>query len=329
MTNLKRKILEQVKPIEVFQKYIDADVRFGRAIKSPLRHDKHPSFNIYRNETGNVYYKDFGGDRGDCFHFVMRLFDCDFKTCLNIIAKDFNVIDLPGIDLPTKKKIKIPKIEIRKRKEVDMLVKPWSGVTLHYWDKYGITQDILENYNVKSLEWFEIGGFKIKTNLYDPIFCFDYDNGGFKFYRPLAKDKKYKFLCNTLSTDVFGLNQLSDNEEIVVICAGQKDVLSLYANTGIRGIALNSEKNIYYDSLHIRVSNQADTIMICYDRDETGLTEMEKISTDRNIPCIDLRNFEFEGKDISDFFQNYPGELEDFKSYVKTIKNDNTDNYIL
>lgn len=328
MTSLKRTILDQVKPIDIFQKYIDADVRFGKAIKSPLRHDKNPSFNVYRNETGNIYYKDFGGDRGDCFHFVMRLFDVDFKTCLEIIAKDFGVMDIPGLT-PMKRQPIIPKIEIRKRKEVDMFVKPWSGVTLRYWEKYGITKKVLEEYNVKSLEWFSISGFRAKTNLYDPIYCFDYENGGYKFYRPMTKDKKYKFLCNTFSTDVFGLNQLGKEEKIVVICAGQKDVLSLYSNTGIRGISLNSEKNIYHESLHIKVSESADTIMICYDRDETGMSEMSKISTERNIPCIDLRVFDFEGKDISDYFADTYTNAEEFISHINQIKHDNTDDYIL
>ena len=325
MTDLKRKILEQVRPIEIFQKYIDVDVRFGKAIKSPLRHDRNPSFNIYRNETGNVYYKDFGGDRGDCFHFVMRLFDIDFKTCLEMIANDFSVIDIEGLDIPIKKKrLVTPKLQIRKRKEVAMNETNWSPHTLEYWKPYNINWEVLALYNVRPLRWFMIGGFKIKSTPMDPIFCYDYDNGGYKFYRPLTKQKKWKFLCNTFSTDVFGLNQLSQNEEIVVICAGQKDVLSLYANTGIKGIALNSEKNIYHESLHIKISEVAETIMICYDKDETGIKESSKISKEYNIPLIDLRDFDFSGKDLSDFFADPTTDTQQLINYINDIKNANS-----
>lgn len=329
MTNLKRKILSQVRALDIFQKYIDVDVRFGKAIKSPLRNDRNPSFNIYRNETGKVYYKDFAGDRGDCFQFVMRLFDVDFKTALEIIANDFGVMDIEGLEIPKRKTPVLPKINIRKRKEVEFLVKSWTGIGLDFWKRYGITPQALAEYDVKSLEWYVISGFKVKAKLSDPIFMYDYRNGGYKFYRPLTENRKYKFLSNTFATDVFGLNQLNNHQEIIVLCAGQKDVLSLFCNLGIRGIALNSEKNLYHEDLHIKLSSIAKNIMICYDRDETGREEAIKISNEYNIPLIDLRSFDFEGKDISDFFcekismKDHEG-IDKLKNYINSLKDDNT-----
>ena len=259
----------------------------------------------------------------------MRLFDVDFKTALEIIANDFGVMDIEGLDIPVRKKTILPKINIRKRKEVEFLVKSWTGMTLDFWKSFGITPVALADYQVKSLEWYIISGFKVKSKLSDPIFMYDYENGGYKFYRPLTTNRKYKFLSNTFSTDIFGMNQLGTKEEIVVLCAGQKDVLSLYCNLGIRGVALNSEKNLYHDDLHIKLSSIANNIMVCYDRDETGLEEAMKISKEYNLPLIDLRSFDFEGKDLSDFFleklhdKDYEA-IEKLKTYINSLKDDNT-----
>lgn len=303
MNDLKKKILNRVRPIDIFNRYIDEDIRFGKSIKSPLRVDKNPSFNIYRNETGNVYYKDFAGDRGDCFEFVMQLFGCDFKTALEIVANDFNVLDFDDFTMP-ERKIKIPKLYIKKRKKIEYLARDFRQHELLYWMQFGINKSYLEEYKVKAIEWFKIGGFTFQSTSTDPIFAYIYDDDGVKLYRPLTANKKYKFVCNTKSTDIFGINQITEKQEIVIICAGQKDVLSLYSNTGIRGIALSSEKAVYYEDLHLKLLTLSTEIAICYDIDKTGQEAEDAISKEYGIRKIKLSELDFEGKDISDFFKD-------------------------
>ena len=91
MISLKDTILDKISEIEIFERYLGMNIKLGKAMVSPLRDEKNASFNIYQNETGSVYYKDFGDERGDCFKFVMELFNCSFPDALKLIASDFGI----------------------------------------------------------------------------------------------------------------------------------------------------------------------------------------------------------------------------------------------
>ena len=75
----KENILLLVADEDIFRKYIDRNFEIGEVFNSPLRPggDPHPSFAIYYNRfIQKLMYKDHGngGDGGDCFKFVMRLY---------------------------------------------------------------------------------------------------------------------------------------------------------------------------------------------------------------------------------------------------------------
>src|SRR5688572_1848623 len=122
--NLREIILDQVTEMEIYQHYLGGEVKLGRAMKSPLRQEKHPSFNVYQSQSnGKIYWKDFGDERGDCFTFVMRLHNCTFQEALHLVAQDFNLDikedkrDLSQIRRAAKK-IRIPQIFSNPRKEL-------------------------------------------------------------------------------------------------------------------------------------------------------------------------------------------------------------------
>lgn len=316
---LKELILSQISELEIFEKYLGVKVKLGKAMKSPLRDEKHPSFNIYQNEHGHVYYKDFGDERGDCFKFVMEIHGCSFKESLELIAQDFGINnsdqDLSRIRRIASR-IRIPKIYINPRKEFPYARTEWDELQLDLWSKANITTDVLQEYNTWPVSKVKIpkrdgGSFTLYSKNQDPIYCFDYENGVKKFYRPNAPDKKYKFISNLRKGDIFGLKQLRNHvqktgtkEELVIICAGQKDCLSLYSNTGIRVIALNSESAALTKELYIELMGYTEQLAVCYDNDETGYKNATKIREEYSIPWINLGKIVHpdEVNDLYDFF---------------------------
>ena len=306
MGKLREKILDQVSEIEIFERYLGIQVKLGRAMVSPLRQERHASFNVYQSESnGKIYYNDFGDERGDCFKFVMALHSCTFPEALALVAQDFGIDgsgkeNLDGIRR-TAKKIRIPQIFSNPRKEFPYARMEWSHQLLKLWNSGYVRLEVLIEYNTWPVDKIKVpkrdddGHFILKSSIEDPIYCFDYENGVKKFYRPFVKDKQYKFMSNLRKGDIFGLKQLKDyvtktgkKERVVIVCAGQKDCLSLYSNLSIRGIALNSESASVSNELYIELIQYAESILVCYDNDETGIKHAQKIKNEIGIDNIFL-----------------------------------------
>ena len=95
--NTKEKILSAVSEMEIFEEYARpfGYTKPGKPFSDPKvlpRKQKTPSMYIV-DKGSSPYFKEFSsGDGGDCFAFVMRVMNCDFKTALEHIARDFILI---------------------------------------------------------------------------------------------------------------------------------------------------------------------------------------------------------------------------------------------
>lgn len=310
MNSLKELILEKIDSFDIFKRYIGSDLRPGRAIKSPLRDgDKHPSFNVYRNKNGKALFKDFAGEEGDVFYFVMLLYNVDFKTAIDIIADDFDIEkkDLNSIRTMRKSALdNLPRITLKKRAVFDYQEEGMVDSDFNYWHGFGIGLSVLHEYGVKKALYVGGSGQEKKWMLHstddDPIYFYDYGEGAVRFYRP--KNTMLKHFGNVNGSDIFGYSQAAKDEEskCVVICAGQKDCLSLYANTGIRGVSLNSEScNLSIDTF-FKLKDLSENLFVCYDNDETGKKHSKKIENEFGITRIDLAKIVGDFKDISDYY---------------------------
>ena len=313
----KEEILSQISELDIFHKYIGQQVPLGKAIISPLRHEKVPSFNIYQSENGRIYFKDFSGERGDCFKFIQELHNCSFREALDIVVLDFSLNSAYGSSGPFNygskilslgkqgKTIDIPCVVNRKRARLDVVKRAWDKSSQAFWRQYNIGSFVLANYNVYPIESLtmdkRIGGeFTIKWKNSDPMYCYDYGDNVKKIYRPYHENKTYKFLSNTRSKDIFGLTAFNNKQKVLVICAGQKDCLSLYSNAGIRGIALNSESAHLTKTQYLEILNHTERLMVCYDNDNTGRINSKKLKEEFGIESISLKNKKWIVKDISD-----------------------------
>lgn len=291
----KEDILNTVSEEEIFRHFF-GEFKLRTLYKSPLRQEKNASFNIYKSATG-LRYKDFGGDQGDVFDFIMKKEGVNFTGALNLITNAFNL----GRERPIKRALKFrssaPMIDIAVRKRIVWQEKPFPeyGEQISFWEKYGITIDLLKEYNTYNVEWCKFLSNKLKpvtrtAKPFFPIYVYKYDDDPevLRFYEPKQPKGALKFYGNTRMYDIFGLNQIKEKVPLAGLVAGQKDAMSVYANTGIRCISLNSETTSLSDDIYQQMLEKADRWFVLYDNDRTGMEEMKKIYKTHKLDIVDI-----------------------------------------
>lgn len=321
------KLLSVVTEEEIWNKYF-GPFKLKKLYMSPLRNEKHPSFNIYKNTAGRLMYKDFGGDGGDVFDFIMNKYRVSFTSAINFVANDFGIGE--ETEFKPRYREQTPYVEIGVRKTFTWTEKgyPDFGEQIDFWEKYGITLDILKEYEVKNIVDYsffnDAGDKKVRKSVpFNPIYMFVHNEDGdaVRFYMPKTKLKPLKWCGNTMYFDVFGLKQIKEHQEIIGLLAGQKDCLSLYANTRIRAVSLQSESTELHDEIYQDIRNKCDKMFVLYDNDKAGRFYARKIHEKYNIPIIELEKVT-KLKDTSDYYEwlnKNPGTDELYNLIRKTL----------
>ena len=99
-------ILKRVSELDIFRFYIGQDILLNRTMLSPLRGENRASFNLYQTRKGRIRFKDFAGEEGSVFDFIMLLFNCDYETALKKICVDMNLAEIEE-DLNLQRKVMI------------------------------------------------------------------------------------------------------------------------------------------------------------------------------------------------------------------------------
>ena len=328
--NIKEEILEHTnRGLEIFCFYMPIDFVPKRNFRNPLYKDKRASCNIYLDTKSQCYrMKDFGNEAysGDCFWFAATMLGLDvrsdFKKVLLTIIQDLNLNITMDFKTEENRKTKSlkdirlvsststnAKEELSEKKKIFKLYEqPFRADEIAYWQRYGITDKVLQKYHVKSLFRYETisnqgNPFSLTSTKNEPIFC--YVMGDFvKIYRP---NSKLRFLYGgDKSKDyIFGFEQLPSKGDILFITGGEKDVLSLSSHH-FNAICFNSETasipEPIIESLQLRFRH----IILLYDTDETGLREAERQAKQLEPYHVFFLSLSLQGtkteKDISDFF---------------------------
>ncbi|WP_157208905.1 AAA family ATPase [Mariniflexile maritimum] len=295
----------------------------GKNISNPFlaENQKTPSFNIFPTMgSGEWRFKDFAtGDEGSCFDLVMKLNNLKFPEALQKINSDLNLM------LDTSQKFdNSNKHTVVEKPTFRVKTKPFDQIEIQFWLKYGIDVHTLKRFNVSSLAEFSTtskSGNPYTIRSSQDNFIFAYENTNWvKLYKPLD-DKKYKFhyLGTKDQEFIFGWEQLPENDELLIITGGEKDVMALSAKN-FNAITLNSEtatmpKSII-DNLKLRFKN----ILVLYDNDDTGLKHSNLLAVAHGLHRLVLPTIKNNGKDISDYFAT--GEsLENLKYLIEeTLK---------
>ena len=328
--NIKEEILEHTnRGLEIFCFYMPIDFVPKRNFRNPLYKDKRASCNIYLDTKSQCYrMKDFGNEAysGDCFWFAATMLGldvrADFKKVLLTIIQDLNLNitmdfktdenrktkSLKDIRLVSSTSTNVKEELSEKKKIFKLYEQPFRADEIAYWQRYGITDKVLQKYHVKSLFRYETisnqgNPFSLTSTKNEPIFC--YVMGDFvKIYRPNSK-LRFLYGGNKSKDYIFGFEQLPSKGDILFITGGEKDVLSLSSHH-FNAICFNSETasipEPIIESLQLRFRH----IILLYDTDETGLREAERQAKQLEPYHVFCLSLSLQGtkteKDISDFF---------------------------
>ena len=108
-------ILSRINQESIMQYYTGQEVNSKKLFTSVLRSDKHVTCSFYKSKSEILYLHDFAtNEHLDCWNVVMRLYNCNYYKALEIIAKDFHLIEGNSNSVKVKPKI----IESIKKSEV-------------------------------------------------------------------------------------------------------------------------------------------------------------------------------------------------------------------
>jgi hypothetical protein len=267
------------------------------------------SINIKNEE---YLFNDFGDSRysGNVFTFAGFYYGLNPKTEFIEIVKRMSADLNLNINLDKKVRQVLRKLKLSNDHEY-----------LKFWLKYGITQEILDQYRVKIISSFEMVNkqnkiITISAKYNKPIYGFVIDDDTVKMYQPYSLEFKWRWFGKKPNNWIFGYDQLDKKGEVVILTAGEKDVMTL-RSLGFNAIALNSETATIIDSaLLADLKTRFKTIAVLYDLDETGIKNSKSLSENYRLKRIVLNKKYYEsgyGKDISDliaYTTNNPNNTE-------------------
>ena len=288
MFSTKNLILEEtdVPSYWVFQYYLNLPEQLtGQDIKinsifNP--NDKTPSFCIYVDKTIMQYkFKDFstgrGGNKSD---LVRHMFSLGYPQATRRIIEDYNnYIQQNGkveVEFVPQAKWEIDFIKYRK----------WNKDDANFWLPFGIGKTLLEKYNVKPIEYFnmvkeeslEIESLKIGSK--HTYGYFDKHGDVFKIYQPYSK--KHKF--HKVKSYIQGIDQLEYKEPYLVICSSLKDAMCLKGmGYNIEVISPDSENTMIKPHIIANLKKKFKKLITIFDNDDAGKHAVKRYAEAYNI----------------------------------------------
>lgn len=292
-------ILKRVSQEEIFERFLNIDVQTHSLFSSPLRVDHKPTCNFFYSRSGDLLYKDFSGHfTGNCFQIVKFIYNCDYNQALQIIAKEFKLIEGDNIIE------RIPKVFNKQIKEKADIKVQWASFEkddLNYFKQFGITLKTLNFFEVGKCKFFWINNTLIySTKKENPAYGYYFGKNELKIYLPFNTPR---FYCNT--NIIQGLKQLPKQGNRLIITKSLKDVMTFY-ELGIPAIAPQGESQIIPESLANELKKRFKIIYVLYDFDLTGIRSANKMKKLYGFKILFLTNgrfktYNFKAKDISDY----------------------------
>lgn len=330
--------------LEVFRHYLPP-FELRKNFRNPLYDDHKASCNIFFDKRNGCWrMHDFGDPTysGDCFWLVSRLYGYNLRSefvqimkqishdlSLGLYDDDEEILRQALIEISSEERSHsetvTPATDKPEPRPYCYSILPWDGVTLRYWEDYGITQEVLERYGVLAIDDFSTYSradrfYTIRWNDDTPIYAYNLGSG-LKLYRPRGGGLKFMYAGRVPKPYIFGLSQLPEEGDLLIITGGEKDVLSL-ASRGYSAICFNSETKSVGDDTIGELACRFAHIAVLYDMDETGIKSSEAM-VDKHA-AFDLKRIELpltgqkSNKDVSDYFRN-GGTEDDLREIIETI----------
>ena len=330
--------------LEVFRHYLPP-FELRKNFRNPLYDDHKASCNIFFDKRNGCWrMHDFGDSTysGDCFWLVSRLYGYNLRSefvqimkqishdlSLGLYDDDEEILRQALIEISSEERsyseTVTPATDTPEPRPYCYSTLPWDGVTLRYWEDYGITQEVLERYGVLAIDDFSTYSradrfYTIRWNDGTPIYAYNLGSG-LKLYRPRGGGLKFMYAGQVPKPYIFGLSLLPEKGDLLIITGGEKDVLTL-ASRGYSAICFNSETKSVGDDTIGELACRFAHIAVLYDMDETGIKSSEAM-VDKHA-AFDLKRIELpltgqkSNKDVSDYFRN-GGTEDDLREIIETI----------
>ena len=269
-------ILSKVNQESIMQHYTGLNVNSKKLMLSPFRVDNHFTVSFYKSKSDILYLHDFAtNEHINCFQAVMKKFGCNYYEALDIIAKDFELVE--GTSNVKEKPLNIKSLKETEPTEIQVQIKNYSNKELEWWKQFGISVKTLKKFHVFSIEHVFLNGeLKFTSSEQCPIYgyYFGKDKNGiekWKIYFPLKEN--YRFLNNLSKKVLQGYHQLSKTGDLLVITKSMKDLMAMY-EFGIPAVSPNSETLFVDDKKLEEFKKRFKHILIIYDNDRPGLHNM-------------------------------------------------------
>ena len=329
--------------LEVFRHYLPP-FELRKNFRNPLYDDHKASCNVFFDKRNSCWrMHDFGDPRysGDCFWLVSRIYGYDLRSdfvqvmkqishdlSLGLYDDDEVILRQALVEISKEEKDHTDKTtavsDVLKPRPYCYSTLPWDGVTLRYWEDYGITEEVLERYGVLAVYDFssysrEDRFYTIRWDDETPIYAYNLGSG-LKLYRPRGGGLKFMYAGRVPKPYIFGLSQLPEEGDLLIITGGEKDVLTL-ASRGYCAICFNSETKSVGDDTIGELAGRFAYIAVLFDMDETGIKSSQAM-VDKHS-AFDLKRLvlpltgQKSDKDVSDYFRR-GGTQDELWEIIKT-----------
>lgn len=289
----------------------------SKAINSPLRKDKNPSFTIFQNKNGIFCFKDFStGESGSAITFIEKKYNYSFTKALEYIYKNLNC----------KNKEIIP-VSQNKPKKKDLLLEysitKFTPRHKAYFDQYGLPESFLNENGVYAIDKYAINKKVIKIP--DNQYCFVYEARDINKCKilTLGEEVVKKWINTAPNTYLWGYDNLNNCNELW-INKSLKDALVMKYHFGKCCIALqNEDAKIFLNNNVEKVENITKNIILALGTDKQGKEQSIKISKERGYKWFNIPNSLYESymlEDVSDYLSEFSvkslGNLLKIKGYL-------------
>lgn len=294
-------ILSRTTEYEIYARYFKP-FKYGMKYSSPFRYDPVPSFVIKQGPSGHLFHKDFGSSNsGNCFKFVMQLFNISYSDCLEKINNEL------GLNNQSIKILSNPSIV--QRADLKIIPRNFIETEIEYWYRLGINKEDLKLENIYSIDKLYINGnLKFSNELRFAYLFIDEDKKEYlKIYTPYAVDKSNKFKTNVPSTLISGWDKVKNGGKTAIITKSKKDeVISTKILPTSCSLQSENTKNLTEEKIKFFKEN-FDEVFILFDPDETGIDAAMYYNQQyglKNI-VIPYRMYLDGIKDLADLSYNY------------------------
>ena len=323
MLNTKNLVLEinDVPSYWVFKYYLNlSESLTGQDIKifsifNP--NERTPSLCIYVDQKLQQYkFKCFStGKNGSKIDLIKLMFNLDYSSAVRTIINDYNEYvkneDFIEINFKPVAKWEIDFIKLRS----------WNEEDAEYWLSYRIGMSLLNEYNVKPIEYFNL--VKEESGKVDIIkisasYIYGYYNMHdeiYKIYQPKSLHKFHK-----IKSHIQGIDQLKYDKPYLVICSSLKDAMCLKSiGYNVEVLAPESENTIIKPHIIEYLKKKYQKVITLFDNDNAGKDAVVKYKDTYGINGCTLEIC----KDISDAIQKYGLEKvhTELKLLLKTTTN--------